>query len=779
MRRRGFPSSRLCAAAFIGALGLVLALVLSLPSARVPLREPLVPKATRGAAAAVPLEARDGPRQTRVYRLTLSAAEPAALRDHDELQLLFASTPPRRLLRAAELRARITGCRLVAEAEELRDGQPIAFRRSAACPGLASGAELDLTLELEGDGTLALLGFESVPDSPPGPLRIAPRAAGASGWDVRGAVVDYTAPAPRVELLTHMWRLAPGTAWLWLSVAAGVALALAACLLFPNRERKSDAPCEARALFTAATASACLAAGLGVLYAVLVPPLMAPDEPYHLLGFADLGANRALADDTVVWMGQTHLWRIRYQPTERFRSIDVGRPYVAEDGQLRATEVAMRSAVLARLWRPVVPLLVGEPAPRVLLTLRLLNVLLFATTAGAAAAFAFATVNEPFPQWLCAAFFLAPSLPFFAMHVSETAVLCAIFVILATALAVLFLDGPRADWCGLPLGAGTGLMLAGGRSPWPLAPLVLAALLGRILLGSRARDPRRGALAFWAGFAGGASVLFLIEDAAYRDMTLLWAEHYTAGIPPWLRHSVEWLLARPAAALLLAALAAAVERALAGPRLWLSARITAVAPKVVRSVALALALFVVLSLALSLVLPYPQLELEPRHELTAAERVSAVLATMATMFRLSQPNFLLATSFWVGFGWLDTSPKPWFETAVTALVAGLVVLLLVHLAVRAEARRLLWLLIFGAGAALSLVFYAVTTQVAKPLHGRYLVGYYLCVLAITGSALAMDHRPASAAAASSPGRGLRAVFLLGAIGLIHVYCLAFILARYF
>ena len=221
------------------------------------------------------------------------------------------------------------------------------------------GATLDLTVELEGEGTLALLGFEPLTGSPSGPIQVPPRPAGPP-FDVRGAFVDYTQPAPRIALLNHMWRIAPDTTWLWLSLGAGVALALVGCLIFPTRALEEAAPRRAgtvAGLRPAAPRSS--PASLGVFYAVLVPPLMGPDEPYHLLGFADLASSRALAEDTVAWMGETHLWRIRYQPTERFRTIDVGQPYVVEDDQLRPTEVAMRSAVLARLWEAAAPFLGG------------------------------------------------------------------------------------------------------------------------------------------------------------------------------------------------------------------------------------------------------------------------------------------------------------------------------------------------------------------------------------------------------------------------------------
>ncbi len=286
----------------------------------------------------------------------------------------------------------------------------------------------------------------------------------------------------------------------------------------------------------AGAGAALLAASLAVLYAVLAPPLSGPDEPYHLLGYADLTKDVALAEDAVAWMAETHLWRIRYHPEESFRTIDVGQPFVVLDPQLRPTEVAMRSAVLARLERAVAPLLRGLPAPRVLLALRLLNALVFALAVGVATALAVALVPEPLPQWLAFPFLFVPSLPFFAMHVSETALLCSIYVLLAISLAVLFGDGPGSHWAGVPLGLATGLMLAGGRSPWPLTALVAAALLGRAVLGpSAAHRARRDALVFWGGFGLGAAVFFLLLDDAYRTMTELWARHFSRSIPSGLR----------------------------------------------------------------------------------------------------------------------------------------------------------------------------------------------------------------------------------------------------
>jgi hypothetical protein len=780
MPGRGTLSRRLPATLFVGLLGVMLALTLARPGARSPLRESFVLKAERGAAVSLPLEARESQKRTVVHRLTLSLPDTSVLLDHDELQMFFSSTPTRRELVQGELRVRAASCVLAVGAGELADGQPVAFRRSGACSvARFARADADLTLELRDAGSLALLAFEPVAGNAPGPIQVPPLAAGPAAFDVRGAFVDYTPARPRVVLLNAMWRGAAGTAWIWESLVVGVALACLGCFAFPTRATEESRLVSPAVLARASGAAALLAGSLGVLYSVLVPPLMGPDEPYHMLGFADLASNRALAEDTVVWMGETHLWRIRQQPTERFRSIDVGRPYVVHDDQLRATEVAMRSAVLGRFWEALAPLAGGRLAPEVLLGFRLLNALVFALVVGLATALAVVMVAEPYPQWLAFSFLLVPSLPFFAMHVSETALLCSIYVLLASAVAILFLDGPRAHWAGLSLGLATGLMLAGGRSPWPLAGLVGAVLAGRLALGSRGADPRRAALIFWCGFAGGLALLFLIQDEAYRNMTLSWGGRFTAGIPVWLRGGVESLLSRPVVTVALAAGVALVEIALRRPREWFTAQLAAAGPRLVRGSAVALSGLVLLSLAGSLLVRYPQLELEPRRALSAAERVSAVLATTATMFRLREPNFLLATSFWVGFGWLDTSPGPLFQAALVVLLAAALLLLLRHIAKHSQGRRLLWLLVLGAGGALSLVLYTLTTQVSKPLHGRYLIGWYLCLVAVVGSVLTFESRPRALAEAGPASSTGRAALLLVVTGLIHTYCLSFILARYF
>lgn len=784
MRVRLVPSRRL-ALLFVGTLGVALAVALASESARVPLRTPLVPRASRGEPVEIPLEGRESRRGSRVFRVGLSLLDPLELARHEELWLFLSSDTPLRTLLGAEIRSRGSRCVLVASGRpELGQDQPTVFTRSAACPdadALTAGEALDLTVEVEGEGGVSLLGFEPRgPGAEPGKIQVPPFRPGQEALDARGHFVRYPETAPRVVLLNHMWRLSPGLGWLAGLACAGFGLAAAGCLVFPTRPL-IDA--SVSGMLRAGVGAALLAGSLALLHAVLEPPLSGPDEPYHMLGFAELTKNPALAADTVTWMGETHLWRTRQQPAERFRTIDLGAPHVVEDGQLRATEVAMRSAALARLWSFVGPWLGGEPAPRVLLALRLLNALVFALAVGVAVAFAVATVSEPFPQWLGFGFLFVPALPFFAMHVSETALLCSVYVLFATSLAVMFLDGPRAHWAGLLLGVAIGLMLAAGRSPWPLAGLVAFALLGRVLLGPgrRSGSPRAAALVFWLGLAPGAALFFVLQDEAYRVMTDYWSRDFARLIPSPLRTTGAWLRGQPAAVALLLATGATLELALARPRRLVADRLLTRVQPLVRGAALALAWLVPLSLLGSLLLPYPQLPIAPLVPLGVLERIALVLGSMATMFRLAQPDFLLASSFWVGFGWLDTMPGPAFQALLLLLVALALVALLHDAARRPDARRFAWLLILGAGAVAALVLYSLATQIVPiALGGRYVVGWYLAVLTIVASVLTLDWSPDAAGGSVRLARGSgRAATLLLVAGSVHVYCLCFILGRYF
>jgi hypothetical protein len=418
--------------------------------------------------------------------------------------------------------------------------------------------------------------------------------------------------------------------------------------------------------------------------------------------------------------------------------------------------------------------------------MRLLDASLFAVMVGLGTGLAVACSVGPYPQLLCLPFLLVPTLPFFAMTFSESALLTSAYVLLASSLAVMFLDGPRAHGAGFPLGLSVGVMLAGGRSAWPLAALVAVALLARVLLGP-AREERhlRSAVVFWSSFVLGGGVFYLLLNDAYRTMLLKFEAFALPGLGP--AHA--WLIRHPSGIFGLAALAGAAEMSLGHLRRRAAEARRPAAETVVRGVAFAFAGVVALSLLGSLFLPYPRLELGAEQWLPPRAFVTRVLATAGTMFRLRNPDFLLFSTFWAGFGWLDAMPDSVFLSACSLLTALCLISLLLYLACHRDVRRFLWLLALGLGSAAALAIYALSMHnyalsvypIPINLHGRYLIGWYLAVLSVIGSgagwALGMATtaraQPVNIGRISGPG----ALLVLSA--LLHTYCLCFILWRYF
>lgn len=755
MRRAG-------ALAFVAACGAVVALCLGGQSASVVVRAPLVDRPARGPIVVAPLPA--------VGAITLTAVDPVELVSHDELWLFPVPGPTGAHLHRAELRAAGTSCRFEAIAAGLVEGEPLVLRRRSGCSAAALPPAFELVVEAEGD--VGLQAHRPRDGSAERGRLMVEMPGGAAPLSVRGFRIDHPPTAPRVVLLHAMWRHAGSTAWLWALVGLAVALALVGVLVFPAGLPPAAEDARAfRFVPRCALGAGLLAGSLALGYAAVTPPLCGPDEPYHLMGFGELVGNRRIVDETFAWMRETHQMRIRHRPQERFRTVDVGLPETAEDPEARPTEAQMRSATGSALWRALAPLLRGAGAVRALLALRLANAALFALAVGAAGALLASCAQARSPQWVVFPFFFVPTLPFFAMHVSETAVLCSLYVLLAACIAVLFLDGAKAHRVGLPLGLACALMLAAGRSPWPLGAVVIAALAARMALGPSG-PPRhvRAALVFWAGFVAGVTSFRLVLNDAYQQMILNWAQF----VPEWLRP-----ITAPGAFLPLVgagvAAAAILEVALGRVRPALGRWLDRPATSLARWGAIALAGLVVVSLVASIFLPFPQIALEPPRPLSLEERLRDVLGTTATLFRLREPNFLLGTSFWLGFGWLDAIPGGVMEPLLVLLTSAATLALLVQLARRPDPRRMAWLAMLGTGGFGAMALYTIVTQsLPMALHGRYLIGWYLILLTIAACGLAGLDREGRGA----PPRWLPGVLLVVA-GSVHAYCLCFILRRYF
>jgi hypothetical protein len=484
-----------------------------------------------------------------------------------------------------------------------------------------------------------------------------------------------------------------------------------------------------------------------------------------------------MEDEVLRWAELAHVARVRFRPEKTFRPEDRDNPFRQPDPFSFAPEVRTRSAASAWFWRALALLVARSSAPEVLLVLRFANALVFALCMGLAAAFLAAAAPARWPQLLAAPLLLVPALPFFATALAELALLTSAATLVAAALLTLVLDGPRSSWAGAPLGVGAALLFAGGRSPWPLIALLGAMLAARVVLGPRETTrPAKEAAVFWAGLALGIVIFFALADPAYVGGV---SSDRILDIAPRAVGTLAVAFVRsPWPALALVVLASLAEVSLAGRRRRLAEGLARPWRRAWRAAAIAGVALVVASLVASLFLRYPSLPLVPiPNPYPAAEYVGRAVDTLATALRLRDTDFLTFSSFWGGFGWLDTiPPEPLLLGLVLGLAAALVALLL-HLRAADDPRPPAFLLAFALGALASVVLYGVAIhRLPMNLTGRYMASWHVAVAAVVGSGAALAGRgPISDAASRVP----RTLALLVAAGLLHAYCLTFILRRYF
>src|SRR6185369_14338069 len=100
----------------------------------------------------------------------------------------------------------------------------------------------------------------------------------------------------------------------------------------------------------------------------------------------------------------------------------------------------------------------GLTTPRTLLSARLANGVLFAVSIGLASLLCyFAAPAAGARLLLPIVVLLAPTLPFFATHLSEFALLTDAYILFATCLCMLLADGPMVHRIGFPLGTSIAL----------------------------------------------------------------------------------------------------------------------------------------------------------------------------------------------------------------------------------------------------------------------------------------------------------------------------------
>ncbi len=714
-----------------------------------------------------------------MQRLRLYVADVAAVTAPQELDIAFATYGKRVPITLGTLN--VAGCVFsVRPGTHVEDNAVVRFIRSAQCQNTNESGPAVMVLNMSvpsGDPLVVWTSRPSVPASGRDLIFVGGPPDGVTRRPVlRGRYVDLRAPSRvrRVHLLNYMWGFSPYPYWIGGVLAvAGLLFSAGALLVFRS------VACR-RVATIAGLGAGCVALSLGILYAVLVPPFQAPDEPDHFLAFADMAARPELSLRAAELARIGHLERIKFYLDERFRPVDVGRPYPeAWNADIFPMPISGRSRTTQALWWCVSKVTRGFDAAATLLSLRLASAGVFALAVGAGVGILAAHGAGAGAFVVSLGFLLVPTLPFFGVHVSEFAALTSTYIVFACVLAALFLDGPSTHRLGLPLGIVTALMIAGGRSAAPMLALVATALVGRTVLGTHGtlvpRDTVRRAAIFWVGTAIGTSLLILATGEAYSRG--LWPGD-TGRLPAWFRSAAERVRDRSWALALLLPAGIIVELAAWKVRMLTRDRLKRPRTLAVRSAAYVVGAAIAGTAAVSVGLDMPAIAyFSPGSPPPLQDYLQATLSSLGTLGRLRHHDLLLSTFFWIGFGWLDTLLPIGIVTSLVALATGMGVWLLVLVGRAGDERRGTWLALLAGGWTATVTLDTIASYfLRRNLHGRYLVGAYLSSLAIVWTA-PIVWQIARGRAPQLPWPATSAA--LAACAALHAFALSVILARYF
>lgn len=519
----------------------------------------------------------------------------------------------------------------------------------------------------------------------------------------------------RLHSLATMWGIPPGFQWMlpaWVMLAGGVA---AGGVLWWRRRP--------------AIAVGLLSLALGMAYGAMVPPFQAPDEPDHFLSYARQAEAPDLVEGAESLARKGHFQRMKHNPWEVFTPASVLVPYdiawEAQDAQgaeqVVDSNMEGRSALTTAFWRFFQWCTPEMNAAGTLFTLRLANVLLFALAAWGTTYFLLCIAKLRFYPWYV---FFIPTLPFFAMHVSNYAQFTAASMLLGGgAMAMLWHEKSHNQrmlgfWIG---GAGSVLVLCASTGVAVLPLVVCLAVAGMPVRWGN----RNAVLRFWGGLGTGLLLMSAgIGSAQFEQLFRLAGQllHWGGPLPG---------VALPLGVLMGCAVGFALERAVQSRTRFpdgmrVAGRWGCCGLGIGLAVLLVYAGYRDFSMLSSAISP---------GEMRAF--VVEVLEKIPTLVTFREPDTLLSHTFWGGFGWHDAMlPKRIVQLLAGGMGVGVVLLCWAGAGARRPSKvfgwQCCWWLLGCVGIALATAFAAVAAGEERALpniHGRYLLAFYSVLVA--------------------------------------------------
>jgi hypothetical protein len=702
-----------------------------------------------------------------VHRVRLQT-KGATILTHDAIELLFSTYDTAPHLQSGEILFQGSDCNYrTAAGASLRNNSFLAFTRTAPCVGLASApsGEITLTLRFSNKARVALWGARAADSERLGSSwRITDRTVAATrDLAIVGRTVDwYPAHESRASLIAYMWQLPWSGSWVWYLVALSAVCVSLSALLWPDTRQPQ--PCR-RINLRLALCALLIAGALGLMHTVATPPFQAADEPHHFTGFAWRAGRRDVDVETARWARVAHFRRIQFHSDQHFTPFDrlqLGEPWFGG-----APPYAERGVGIEWLWRMLVPLFRSFSAEQMLLALRLTNVVLFAITAAAALSIVAACTQTKWPELSVIPMFLVPTLPFFATTVSNYAPLTCTYLLFGIAVLLHFRGESRSAVAGPLLGASWGIAALLSRSAIPLAPLVGTMAAGRLLTHRGHRFPE--SCVYWLGLTATIAAAMTLAGSNYVGPL---ETHIRAALGNTTGRAVSLIVTHPFLILLVSFVTVPLD---VRNRSSLGRPARDATALFVRRAALATALSVAICIIASAFVRLPTVP--PVGSMpTAKAYVARLLLAVATMARIRHADFATSTSFWGGFGWLDTFPPEWFISLLAIASGAALISFLLEIRRSQSVQMATSFLALVTGAAASVVLYAVGVLRVTPADvvGRYLFGLQFSGLMVMWSSVGSRGETQNVAKA-----GRWVALCAAGCACAQLFSLSVILQRYF
>ncbi|CAM2060689.1 membrane hypothetical protein [Desulfovibrionales bacterium] len=628
-----------------------------------------------------------------------------------------------------------SNCRLTAPARQSLNQEDtlVLVSFGTGCPDLwqqaatTGGLDAVLRIRLAAYGSVSLV--ISKPSVQSGLLTVLDSAPGYCNVQGRLAWRPNQPTAVRLDLLAWLWDLSPSGSWI-IIILLGCA-GLAACgieLIIAGNSLP--------------IATGCLALALASAYAVILPPLHAPDEPAHFLSFTSLADRNDLFFKTFRLARRDHLDRLHSNTRELFLPADRNTLDVTPwNNTVTMSEMTKRSWLTTQLWKGAIPFLshiVPDTPAGWLLGLRLLHGLGFSLATGLGTwllAHLAGSSQFTWPLFI----FAVPTLPFFAMHVSNYALSTMVLLLLGCANLGFFLRRGDFPASGLLIGGLTVLLVLTGSTGTTLLAWLAAIIAARIFLNLdkiwNMQEQIAGALRFWGGLLATTAFLYPLRDTPQVTRLLdqivqIIALFLPLALSETLAHPIAWTLSTPLALL----------GELALGRLTASPAMTLMLKGIRRTALLGLpiALGLVLSfLALSANLPFTDSPNEIQ-TIPLNRYLREVTFALVTGCSFREPDILLSETFWIGFGWHHMGlPKALARWLAGGTGIGLILVLWRVWRIQDD-RRTVWLGFWAIGTlGVGLTAALAAYKLGFPnVHGRYLIGFYAILLSVAGAGFA-------------------------------------------